>query len=98
MNEQIRSAWREAGRDGEPRLAALCYFGLSDPDTSRASLQKYYGFLTDYVSFIVEGALRSEQEIKDAVKAFEDAGVTELVFDPTVPDLDEIDRLADLVL
>jgi alkanesulfonate monooxygenase SsuD/methylene tetrahydromethanopterin reductase-like flavin-dependent oxidoreductase (luciferase family) len=98
MNEQIKSAWHDAGRPGEPRLAALTYFGLSDEQTSRASLQKYYGFLSDYVSFIVEGALRSEQAVKDAVKAFEDAGVTELIFDPTVPDLDEIDRLADLVL
>lgn len=98
MNQQILGAWRDAGREGSPRLAALCYFGLSDPDTSRASLQNYYGFLADYVSFIVEGAVRSEQAVKDAVKGFEDAGVTELIFDPTVPDLDEIDRLADLVL
>jgi len=98
MNAQILDAWRDAGREGSPRLAALCYFGLSDPATSRASLQNYYGFLADYVSFIVEGAVRDEQAVKDAVKAFEDAGVTELIFDPTVPDLDEIDRLADLVL
>src|SRR4051794_10925298 len=98
MTQQILTAWRDAGRSGSPRLAALCYFGLSDPDTSRASLQKYYGFLADYVGFIVEGAVRTEQAVKDAVKAFEDVGVTELIFDPTVPDLDEIDRLADLVL
>ncbi len=97
MNEQIRSAWREAGRDGEPRLAALTYFGLGDERASRAALQTYYGFLTDYVSFIVEGALRTEQEVKDAVKGFEDAGVTELILNPTVPNLDEIDRLADIV-
>src|SRR3954447_6408398 len=69
MNAQIKQAWSDAGRSGEARLAALCYFGLSDPDTSRATLGKYYGFLTDYVSFIVEGAIRSEQGIKDAVKA-----------------------------
>lgn len=98
MTGQIKQAWADAGRSGEPRLAALTYFGLSDEQTSRASLQKYYGFLADYVSFIVEGALRTEQAVKDAVKAFEDAGITELIFDPTVPDLDEIDRLADLVL
>jgi alkanesulfonate monooxygenase SsuD/methylene tetrahydromethanopterin reductase-like flavin-dependent oxidoreductase (luciferase family) len=98
LNAQIRAAWTEAGRSGEPRLSALCYFGLGDEATSRASLQNYYGFLADYVGFIVEGAVRTEQAVRDAVKAFEDAGVTELVFDPTVPDLDEIDRLADIVL
>jgi alkanesulfonate monooxygenase SsuD/methylene tetrahydromethanopterin reductase-like flavin-dependent oxidoreductase (luciferase family) len=98
MVEQVKAAWRDGGREGEPRLAALVYFGLSDEDVSRASLRRYYGFLTDYVEFIVEGALRSPQAVQDAVKAFEDAGITELVFDPTVPDLDEIERLADLVL
>jgi hypothetical protein len=30
--------------------------------------------------------------------AFEAAGVDELVFDPTVADLDQVDRLADAVL
>ncbi|HSP39301.1 MAG TPA: LLM class flavin-dependent oxidoreductase [Frankiaceae bacterium] len=98
MVQQVLAAWKEAGRSGQPRLAALVYFGLGDEDVSRASLQNYYGFLTDYVGFIVEGALRTPQAITDAVKAFEDVGITELIFDPTVPDLDEIDRLADLVL
>jgi alkanesulfonate monooxygenase SsuD/methylene tetrahydromethanopterin reductase-like flavin-dependent oxidoreductase (luciferase family) len=97
MVQQVLAAWKDAGRSGQPRLAALTYFGLGDEDVSRDSLQRYYGFLSDYVSFIVEGALRTPQAISDAVKAFEDAGVTELIFDPTVPDLDEIDRLADVV-
>ena len=26
--EKVRSAWSEAGRDGEPRIMALCYFAL----------------------------------------------------------------------
>ena len=86
MNAQVKQAWSDAGRSGEPRLSALTYFGLGDEQRSRATLQNYYGFLTDYVSFIVEGALRTEQAVKDAVKAFEDAGVTELIFDPTVPE------------
>ena len=99
MVQQVKQAWTDAGRTGEPRLAAL---DLLRPgrraEVSARPLQRYYGFLADYVSFIVEGALRTPQAIEDAVKAFEDAGITELIFDPTVPDLDEIDRLADLVL
>ena len=47
---------------------------------------------------IADGALRSEASIRDAVRAFEDIGVTELYFDPTKASLDQIDRLADLVL
>jgi alkanesulfonate monooxygenase SsuD/methylene tetrahydromethanopterin reductase-like flavin-dependent oxidoreductase (luciferase family) len=96
--EQVKAAWADASRSGEPRLAALVYYGLGDADVSRDSLRSYYGFLTDYVDFIVEGALRTPQAVQDAVRAFEDIGITELMFDPTVPDLDEIDRLADAVL
>jgi alkanesulfonate monooxygenase SsuD/methylene tetrahydromethanopterin reductase-like flavin-dependent oxidoreductase (luciferase family) len=98
MVEQIRAAWRDGGRSGEPRFAALVYYGLGDEDASRDSLRRYYGFLTQYVDYIVEGAVRSPQAAKDTVAAFEDAGITEVVFDPTVPQLDEVDRLADAVL
>jgi len=57
-----------------------------------------YAFLGDWVGAIVEGAIRSPQAAKDVVRAFADAGVTELVFDPTVASVDEVDRLADAVL
>jgi alkanesulfonate monooxygenase SsuD/methylene tetrahydromethanopterin reductase-like flavin-dependent oxidoreductase (luciferase family) len=96
--DKVRRAWSEAGREGEPRFAALAYFGLGDPDRSRAALRRYYGFIPDYVEGIVEGALRSPDAVRNAVKAFEDVGVTELVLDPTLPSLDEVDRLADAVL
>jgi len=46
---------------------------------------------------IADGALRSEEAVAGAVKAFADAGVTELSFDPTVSSLDQVDRLADVV-
>ena len=98
--EQVRAAWKEAGRDGEPRFASLNYFSLGEDAEadSRAYLRNYYGFLGDYAEMIAEGALRSESAIRDAVQGFEDAGFTELIFDPTTASLDQIDRLADVVL
>jgi alkanesulfonate monooxygenase SsuD/methylene tetrahydromethanopterin reductase-like flavin-dependent oxidoreductase (luciferase family) len=95
--EKVRRAWTEAGREGEPRIGALAYFGLSDPDASRSSLRSYYGFLGDWTERIVESALRTPQDVKDAVRRFADIGVTDLALDPTVASLDEIDRLADAV-
>jgi hypothetical protein len=47
---------------------------------------------------IAGGALRSESAIRDVVRGFEDAGITELYLDPTTTSLDQIDRLADVVL
>jgi len=98
--EQVRDAWREAGRDGEPRLAVLAYYSLGEEaeDDSRAYLHDYYGFLGDYATMIAENALRSESAVADAVKAFADVGITELFFDPTTAFLDQVDRLADVVL
>ena len=41
---------------------------------------------------------RSVSQLRDVAKGFEDAGFTELYFDPTVATLDQIDRLAAAVL
>ena len=93
-----REAWRDAGREGEPRLAALVYYGLGDEEASKASLRGYYGFLGEWAEAIAAGAVRSPQAAAATARAFADIGITELVFDPTIASLDEVDRLADAVL
>jgi alkanesulfonate monooxygenase SsuD/methylene tetrahydromethanopterin reductase-like flavin-dependent oxidoreductase (luciferase family) len=98
--ERVRSAWSAAGRSGEPRLSGLAYFSLGNDaeEASRRYLLDYYRFLGDFGPMIADSALRSASQLTDAVKAFEDAGFTELYFDPTVAQLDQIDRLAEAVL
>jgi alkanesulfonate monooxygenase SsuD/methylene tetrahydromethanopterin reductase-like flavin-dependent oxidoreductase (luciferase family) len=100
MVKAVRAAWQQAGRDGEPRLTALTYFSLGEEATSasQAYLRDYYGFLGPWADRIAEGALRSEATIRDVVRAYQDAGVTELYFDPTVASLEQVDRLADVAL
>ncbi len=95
--DRISAAWRDAGREGEPRFAALAYFGLGDEAASGAALRSYYGFAGDYAEAIAASALRTPQGVKDALRAFRDVGITEIVFVPTVASLDEVDRLADTV-
>jgi alkanesulfonate monooxygenase SsuD/methylene tetrahydromethanopterin reductase-like flavin-dependent oxidoreductase (luciferase family) len=95
---KIRAAWHEAGREGEPRLAALTYFGFGDEAALAHSLRGYYGFLGDMADFIVTNAVRTPEEAKQRARDFADAGFTDLMFDPAVPGLDQIDRLADAVL
>lgn len=98
--DRVRTAWTEAGRAGQPRLAALAYFSLGPDveDESRGYLREYYGFLGPYADMIAESALRSPEAIRAAVGAFEDAGCTELYFDATSVDPDQVNRLADVVL
>jgi alkanesulfonate monooxygenase SsuD/methylene tetrahydromethanopterin reductase-like flavin-dependent oxidoreductase (luciferase family) len=98
MAERIRRAWREAGRDGEPRLAALTYFGFSDPEATARSLRKYYGFLGDWAERVVDSAITKPDQAVAIVRAFEEIGIGEVMFFPTVPSLGEVGELAEAVL
>ncbi len=98
--DRIRAAWQDAGKEGEPRIAALAYFSLGE-DVEAASyqyLRHYYRFLGDYTEMIAGSALRSADAIKAAVAKYADAGVDDLILDPTVADISQVDRLADVVL
>ena len=97
--EKLRAAWSDARRDDQPRVAALAYFSLGAEveDDSRGYLRHYYSYLGEYADMIADGALRSEEAIAEAVSNFAAVGVTELYFDATTTDLEQLDRLADVV-
>jgi alkanesulfonate monooxygenase SsuD/methylene tetrahydromethanopterin reductase-like flavin-dependent oxidoreductase (luciferase family) len=40
--DAARGAWREAGRDGSPRLVAITYFAFRDAGVGRESIYDYY--------------------------------------------------------
>ena len=100
MADKVRSAWSAAGRDGDPRIVALAYFSLGDNEAaSRHYLLDYYSPMGDEVAEMIAGsALRTPEAIKGAVQAFQEAGVDELILDPTVPDPAQVDLLAGAVL
>jgi alkanesulfonate monooxygenase SsuD/methylene tetrahydromethanopterin reductase-like flavin-dependent oxidoreductase (luciferase family) len=98
MVAKVRQAWQEAGRVGEPRISALAYYGLGDEEVSKASLRRYYAFLGEWADTIANAAHRTPDAVRATARAFADVGVTELVFDPTIPSVEEVDRLADAVL
>ena len=98
--ERVRAAWRDAGREGSPWIVALNYFGLGETEEqSRGYLRDYYGFLGPEMAEMVAGsAHRSPAAITDVVAAFEEAGVDELILDPTVGDPAQVDLLAEAAL
>ena len=51
----------------------------------------------DWAERIAAGAARTPAAVQDTADAFERLGVDELVFDPTVADLDQVDRLAEAI-
>jgi alkanesulfonate monooxygenase SsuD/methylene tetrahydromethanopterin reductase-like flavin-dependent oxidoreductase (luciferase family) len=98
--EQVHSAWKHAGREGAPHIAALVYFSLGEEVESESIgyLKDYYSFLGEWVDAMANGIPRTPGAVKQTVTAFADIGVDELVFDPTVADLSQVDRLAEVVL
>jgi hypothetical protein len=77
---------------------ALAYFSVGEEEESRKNLLDYYGFLGDMAQAIAEFTPRTPEAIRERAKAFEDVGFDELILDPTVPSLEQVDRLADVVL
>ena len=97
--KEFKKAFEQAGGTGQPRVVVLSYFSLGEEHTAESlhNLRSYYGFLGDWAEGIASGASRTPQAVGETAAAFEAAGVDELIFDPTVADLDQVDRLADAV-
>jgi alkanesulfonate monooxygenase SsuD/methylene tetrahydromethanopterin reductase-like flavin-dependent oxidoreductase (luciferase family) len=95
--EQAAAAWREAGREGEPRTMALAYFSLGDraEETANANLGHYYAFAGDYASAIAEGAVKTPEAVRDLVAGYEQAGADELILFPASHDPAQVDLLAE---
>ena len=95
--EQARAAWQEHGRAGAPRLVAICYFALGDPDQGRANVHDYYSFLGEAAEMIAGTVRTTRDEVRQAVKEFGDMGADELVFNSGTDNLDDVAALAEIV-
>ena len=97
--QEFRAAFEQAGGTGTPRVVALTYFSLGEEhtETSLRNLRTYYGFIGDWAEGIARGVPRTPEAVRQVATAFEELGVDELIFDPSVPDLDQIDRLAETI-
>jgi alkanesulfonate monooxygenase SsuD/methylene tetrahydromethanopterin reductase-like flavin-dependent oxidoreductase (luciferase family) len=96
----VREAWAAAGRDGNPRLAALAYYALGPNARAAADgyLNDYYGFMPPVAKMIAGNALVAPDQLRGAVAAFADAGCDELILFPCDPDLGQVDQLAETAL
>lgn len=96
--DQARAAWKDAGREGDPRLVAIAYFTLGDADRGRSNVHDYYSVTPEFADQIAAGLSGSADAVLATKAAFADLGATELIFNPGTDDLDEIERLAEIVL
>ena len=94
---RARAAWHDLGRPGEPALWGQAYFALGDPDRGTAYLRDYYAFTGPFAETVAAANLTSAGAIRDLVRGYQAEGCDELVLLPTVSDLAEVDRLAEVL-
>jgi alkanesulfonate monooxygenase SsuD/methylene tetrahydromethanopterin reductase-like flavin-dependent oxidoreductase (luciferase family) len=95
---KARAAWSDLGRPGEPRLWGQAYFTLGgDEAEAEAYLLDYYAFTGAFAAKVAAGNLTSARAVRDFARAYEEAGCDELVLLPTVSDIGQVERLAEVL-
>jgi alkanesulfonate monooxygenase SsuD/methylene tetrahydromethanopterin reductase-like flavin-dependent oxidoreductase (luciferase family) len=85
-------AWKKAGRPGKPRYVGAIYVALGSDETvakGNEYMASYYG--------AGRAAQSSPQAIRELAKTFAANGMDELILWVTVPDPEQVNRIADLV-
>jgi alkanesulfonate monooxygenase SsuD/methylene tetrahydromethanopterin reductase-like flavin-dependent oxidoreductase (luciferase family) len=100
LSEKLTAAWRERGREGEPRRMALTYFALGDDPAgdTRRGIGEYYSSSPEYAATIVAVTAKGEDAVRERLDYFRDVGVDEVVMFPASPDPEQVDLLARVAL
>jgi ABC-type Fe3+ transport system permease subunit len=81
-------------------LLACAYFALGPNATERArgSILHYYAFSGPLAQLVANHALSATPlAIQETIERFQQIGTDELIFFPGIPELDQVQRLADLI-
>ena len=100
MAAKALAAWEDYGRPGKPRLVGMAYFALGDEETAEAGrdyLRDYYAFTGPFAERIAQGLLTTPQAIVSFLRGYADAGCDELVLFPTSSEIEQLNKLADVV-
>lgn len=92
----LDQAWKDAGREGEPRTGALAYFSLGDQaeENARTYLGDYYSWLgEEIVDVLVSSAAKDADTVASYQRAFADVGCGELFWMPCSSDPAQVDLL-----
>jgi alkanesulfonate monooxygenase SsuD/methylene tetrahydromethanopterin reductase-like flavin-dependent oxidoreductase (luciferase family) len=97
--ELAKNSWQDAGREGKLKFVAGMY-AVVGPDAEskgRDAVLDYYSFAGPRAEIMASNAKIGTGEIREAAKRFESIGVDELILMPTLAQLDQVDRLAEVV-
>jgi alkanesulfonate monooxygenase SsuD/methylene tetrahydromethanopterin reductase-like flavin-dependent oxidoreductase (luciferase family) len=97
--EAARTAWKDAGRPGDPRIVVIGYFALGSEEQGRANVKDYYSFLGEEAADqFAAGMSGSAKAVHDAVHSCADLGADEFILIGATDDVDEVSRVAEIVL
>jgi alkanesulfonate monooxygenase SsuD/methylene tetrahydromethanopterin reductase-like flavin-dependent oxidoreductase (luciferase family) len=103
--EQVRQlfdlaegSWRDEGREGKPRLVASLYYALG-PNAERGGdyIRDYYSYFGPGAEDMARSIPPTPEAIEGLIQGFGDFGADEVVCWPMVAELDQVDRLAEII-
>ena len=100
MAAKALAAWEDYGRPGKPRLVGMAYFALGGEAVAEAGrnyLRDYYAFTGSFAERIAQGLLTTPQSIVSFARGYADVGCDELVLFPTGGEVEQVERLAEVV-
>jgi alkanesulfonate monooxygenase SsuD/methylene tetrahydromethanopterin reductase-like flavin-dependent oxidoreductase (luciferase family) len=98
--DKARAAWNDSGRPGSPQLWGQGYFALRDDaaaERGAAYLLDYYAFTGPFAEKIAAGLLTTPQDVAQFARGYAEAGCDELVLFPTVPGIEQLEALTEVV-
>jgi len=94
----IETAWREAGRSGNPRWVGASYYTLGPNAAEQASryIEANYGYNPELAARRMKSLPATQNALADAIRRQADMGVDEFILRPCAEELDQLDRLAEV--
>jgi alkanesulfonate monooxygenase SsuD/methylene tetrahydromethanopterin reductase-like flavin-dependent oxidoreductase (luciferase family) len=98
MFDIAEESWRTEGREGRPRLVACLYYALG-PNADRGGdyIRDYYSCFGPAADDMARSIPSSPETIEGLIRGLGDVGADEVVCWPTVAELEQVDRLAEVV-
>ena len=92
-------AWKAQGRDCRPRFVGGVYFAMGPNPVDRVTsyLKNWNPLMGSNAEIFANAIPSSPEAVLESIRAFADIGMDELVLWPCIPEMDQVDWLADLV-
>lgn len=97
--QQILQAWREAGRQGQPRWVGASYYALGPHAVEHASayIRANYGYHPQLAARRLAGVPTTPHAVEAFIRQQAELGVDEVILRPCAAELDQLERLAEVV-